>query len=169
MMGMENILEDEQQRNDYMPKRPLKPCQKPGCPNLVERGRYCEEHKAEANKTFRQRTKRDKYYDKYIRDKRAEKFYNSAAWIRTREYVLNKYKYLDLYDYYINKKITRANTVHHIVELKDDWSRRLDINNLFPVSVANHNVIDGLYRKDKKEAQKLLYQLLERWQHEHGP
>ena len=39
-----------------MPRKPLKPCRYPGCPNLCE-GQYCEEHKAKANSD----------YDRYVR------------------------------------------------------------------------------------------------------
>lgn len=145
-----------------MPIKPKRACNKPGCPNLTT-GRYCEKHQAEEKK---QRAEANRCYDRYLRDKQLEAFYKSIAWIRTREFVLNKYNHIDLYDYYINNKVTKANTVHHIIELKEDWSRRFDIGNLFPLSSANHNVIDGLYQKDKRSAQKLLFQLLERWQKE---
>lgn len=145
-----------------MPIKPKRACNKPGCPNLTT-GRYCEKHQAEEKK---QRAEANRCYDRYLRDKQLEAFYKSIAWIKTREFVLNKYNHIDLYDYYINNKVTKANTVHHIIELKEDWSRRFDIGNLFPLSSANHNVIDGLYQKDKRSAQKLLFQLLERWQKE---
>lgn len=147
-----------------MPQKPKRPCSKPGCSNLTT-GRYCEEHQVEAE---RERVESNRFYDKHIRDKRAEAFYKSRAWVRTREYVLDKYNHIDLYDYYINQRIARANTVHHILELNEDWDRRLDIGNLFPLSSANHNVIDGLYRKNKKAAQKLLFQLIEKWEAEKG-
>lgn len=47
-----------------MPRRPLKPCSYPGCPNLTE-GSYCVEHQAHE----RART--------YIRDPRINKRYDS--------------------------------------------------------------------------------------------
>ncbi len=58
-----------------MPIKPKKPCAKPGCPNLTD-GRYCEEHKAEAEK---RKAETNKFYDKHIRDKQAEMFYKSKA------------------------------------------------------------------------------------------
>ena len=97
-----------------MPIKPKRACNKPGCPNLTT-GRYCEKHQAEEKK---QRAEANRCYDRYLRDKQLEAFYKSIAWIRTREFVLNKYNHIDLYDYYINNKVTKANTVHHIIELK---------------------------------------------------
>lgn len=151
-------------RGGTVPYKPLKPCRYPGCPNLTSE-RFCKDHQHEAEI---QKAKANRYYDQHIRDKKAEAFYKSKAWVRTREYVLDKYNHIDLYDYYINQRITKANTVHHIIELNEDWDRRLDIGNLFPLSSANHNVIDGYYRKDKKAAQKLLFQLIEKWETEKG-
>lgn len=126
--------------------------------------RYCVECERKYQK---ERAVANRHYDKNIRNKRATAFYNSPEWIKTREYILVKYKGLDLYAFFIEKKIVYANTVHHIVEIKEDWSRRLDIKNLFPLSSSNHNVIDGLYRKDKEGTQTLLFQLLYRWNKEY--
>lgn len=105
----------------------------------------------------------NKVYDKNKRNKQSESFYNSSSWKKTREVVLRKYKYLDLYDYYINRRITQTNTVHHIVELSEDWGKRLDLTNLIPLSEANHNKIHGMYSKNKTETQKMLQGLLDRW------
>ncbi len=136
------------------------------CGKIIDYGnRYCNEcekiHKQE------QREK-NKHYDKYIRDKKSIAFYNSPEWIRTREYILIKYKGLDLYAFFILKEIVYADTVHHIEELRENWGRRLDITNLFPLSSSNHNVIHAMYEKDKEGTQELLFSLLERWREEYG-
>ncbi len=114
------------------------------------------------------KAQRYKHYDKNIRSKDTTAFYNSTEWEKARAEALRKYKGLDLWEYYINKKIVYADTAHHIIELKDDWSRRLDISNLFPLSSSNHSMIHKLYKKDKQGTQKLLFELIKRWEEEYG-
>ena len=120
-----------------MNKRPLKPCRRPGCSNLTRnKGGYCDEHThVPKNKV----NERKKHYDVYKRDKRYSDFYNSPEWTRVRKYILILYNGIDIYAYYIQNKIVIANTVHHIIELRDDWEKRLDVDNLFPLSDDNHN------------------------------
>ena len=45
-----------------MPRKPMRPCSKSGCPNLTY-GRYCEVHEKEENKR----------YEKYDRDPATKK------------------------------------------------------------------------------------------------
>lgn len=118
-------------------------------------------------KTKKERAKYNKHYDKYIRDKQTTAFYKSLEWLRTREFVLREYKGLDLYAFFIEKKIVYADTVHHIEELKENWERRFDIDNLIPLSSSNHNKIHIMYEKDKKNIQKLLFDLLKKWHEEY--
>lgn len=143
-----------------MPQKAKKPCAYPGCIELVQDGRFCFKHH---NQNQKQRKESDKYYDEHLRNKQARLFYKSNAWLVTRQYVLTMYNFIDLYDYYINHRITRANTVHHIEELEEAWEKRLDISNLIPLSSSNHNHMDVLYRNDKKGTQSLLRELLSRW------
>lgn len=107
-------------------------------------------------------------YDRYSRDKESANFYNSGDWKRIRQHILSKYKGLDLYAYFMDDEIEYADTVHHIIELKDDWSKRLTIANLFPLTANNHMKIHKLYVKNKKETQKLLLNLLEKWKESYG-
>lgn len=105
-----------------------------------------------------------KHYDKHLRNKKSKSFYNSKEWLDIRAILLKRYFNLDLYDYYVNRKITKANTVHHIEELNEAWEKRLDINNLFPLTSNNHNKIDALYNSDKKAAQNMLRELKQRFE-----
>ena len=131
-------------------------------PSVMPRCNECQE------RYNRDKSVRNKEYDTNKRNKKSEVFYNSSEWITLREIILNKYNHIDLYDYYINKKITYANTVHHIIELSEDWNRRLDPFNMFPLGESNHNKIHGMYKRDKKGTQKILLELLDRWKKEHG-
>lgn len=106
----------------------------------------------------KQRTKYNKRYDK-VKRVNAE-FYNSQEWKDLRSDVMVKVKGLDLYDYYINHKITKADTVHHIVEVRQDYDRRLDITNLIPLSSSNHRKIHKMYFKSKKDTQDILFKVL---------
>ena len=73
-----------------MPIKPKKPCAKPGCPNLTD-GRYCEEHQEEAEK---RKAESNRFYDKHVRDKQAEAFYKSKAWVAARRRALMRDNYL---------------------------------------------------------------------------
>jgi 5-methylcytosine-specific restriction protein A len=139
------------------------------CGKLIEYNKkYCNKC---SEKIEQYRKEKSKYYDKYKRNKRSTKFYNSKEWIKLRTFVLSKYKGLDLYAYYVDKRIVYASHVHHVIEIEDNWDRRLDINNLIPLSNENHSKISVLYKKDnkiKQETQELLFNLLERWKNEMG-
>lgn len=102
----------------------------------------------------------NRVYNSHNRDKDIDAFYKTNDWIDTREYILIKYKYLDLYDYFINNKATTANTVHHIEEIGDSYDLRLDEDNLIPLSPKSHAKIHKLYRKDKAKTQEILKDIL---------
>lgn len=119
-----------------MPQKPKKPCAYPGCPNLAT-GRYCEEHQAEAEK---QKAEANRFYDKYQRDKRAELFYKSRAWVAARRRALMRDNYL-CQECLKQRRITRADIVHHKIELKEDWSKRLRLDNLVSLCAECHNRI----------------------------
>ena len=106
------------------------------------------------------RRESDRKYDKTRRDKKSKDFYNSSSWDKTRVFVLNKYNGLDLYEYYVNHCIVYAQTVHHIIELRENWSRRHDIENLIPLTNSNHKRIHLMYLNDKEATQKLLLDIL---------
>lgn len=113
--------------------RPLRPCRTVGCRNLVRPpATYCPEHTwtPEQRAEYERERNREKYrrYDERSRDQRSKAFYNSPEWQRVREYVLERDHYLCVMcrD---EQRITPANTVDHIVPIRDDWSRRLDPDN----------------------------------------
>ena len=119
-----------------MPAKPLKPCAVPGCPNLTQ-GRYCEQHK---HKEQKDKAERHRYYDEHIRDQKARDFYHSKEWQRVRQAALTRDKHLCKHCLR-NNRITPADMVHHIIEIKRDWSRRLDLDNLISLCNSCHNKI----------------------------
>lgn len=77
-------------------------------------------------------------YDKHSRNKELDKFYHSAAWKRCRELALIRDNYL-CKECLTNKRIRKADMVHHIVEVKDDMQLALSIDNLISLCNPCHN------------------------------
>ncbi|GAX06955.1 HNH endonuclease [Secundilactobacillus pentosiphilus] len=75
---------------------------------------------------------------RYQHDAKTEAFYHSSDWRSVRELVLRR-------DHFLCQECLRqgivhtGNTVHHIVPLKDDWNKRLDLDNLETICLACHN------------------------------
>lgn len=112
---------------------------------------------------------RYKEEDKYKKGDQYSDFYNTGDWKVMREKTKHKTAGMDIYSYYILGIIEYGTTAHHIQELKENWSRRLDISNLIYLTDSNHQLIHKEYRKgrqEKKAMQTLLYDLLERYYQE---
>ncbi|WP_038601833.1 HNH endonuclease signature motif containing protein [Peptoclostridium acidaminophilum] len=123
--------------------RKKRPCKKMRCPGLAEYpNQYCEKHRA-----LEEHDKQDRnyHYDKQVRrvkDRRFTEFYHSNEWSKARRMRL-------MFDAGVcqecikHDKVTMADVVHHIVEIKDDWDKRLDMNNLVSLCHSCHNKIHG--------------------------
>lgn len=114
----------------------------------------------------KERETRHTEYNRHRRDKKKAAFYVSTVWRKKRAETLASYDCIDIYAFYVQKRIMTADMVHHIVPLEDDWSRRLDTDNLIPLSNQNHGIIEAMYKDDakKREMQQLLFEL--KTQHE---
>ena len=115
----------------------LRECKRVGCRALT-RGTYCLEHVGNvANDTYQ----RHKEYDKH-RDPRSDKFYHSGEWKKASNQAMIR-------DHFIcqrhlkNKKIVSAEMVHHIIPIKIDWSKRLDLDNLVCLCDSCHAEVEG--------------------------
>ncbi|WP_209660476.1 HNH endonuclease signature motif containing protein [Acetoanaerobium pronyense] len=107
-----------------------------GCNNIVDLSeKYCKKHKHVEELEKKQR---NKFYDNKTRDDKFTKFYKSKAWTKTRQVRLIKDSKL-CQDCLSEKKITIADTVHHIIEVKDNWAKRFDIDNLISLCHSCHN------------------------------
>ena len=109
-----------------MPMKPLHLCCKAGCANLT-RERYCTKHKSEKNRYNRERN-----------DKEYVAFYKTKEWELIRGIALAR----DRYQCVECKKrgiIKPAQMVHHIVPVKKDWNKRLELSNLESLCEACHN------------------------------
>ncbi|AZV88280.1 endonuclease [Bacillus amyloliquefaciens] len=67
-----------------------------------------------------------------------DKIYNTARWKRVRKVVLIRDGYLCC-ECRRRGLITEANTVHHIIALRDDPSRAFDLDNLETICLECHN------------------------------
>lgn len=91
-------------------------------------------------------------YDKYKRNQDAKRFYNSKEWIKCRELVLIRDRYL-CRECFRNNKVTPADVVHHIKELSDYPKLALMLSNLESLCHRCHNRIHG---KEKGMQEKKL-------------
>ncbi|MDF2857678.1 MAG: hypothetical protein K0Q87_3529, partial [Neobacillus sp.] len=106
-----------------------------------------------------------KEYDKFSRDTTSTKFYHGKQWKLTRDTILDLDK-LDVYVYMTTGEILIADTVHHIIPLKDEWDRRYDIDNLMSLSHNTHSMIESMYKVDKNGTIKTLTEMLRRYRND---
>ena len=133
---------------------------------------YCEYHQAKWDKENKERYK--EYQNRRRKDKGQKKyqdFYNSKHWKRLRDVIVNKYYGIDILEYYRTGRIIQGERVHHIVELSENYNRRLDISNLIYLTEQNHRRVHEEYlkgSKEKKQMQDILFELVEKFNSEFG-
>ena len=109
-----------------------KRCEKPGCVEYIPRSQtppYCTNHLRERNRRYDQR-----------RDPKTVQFYRSKQWKHLRLSVLADNHYL-CEPCKAKGKLTAADTVHHIVELKENWELRLTRSNLQAICRSCHEEV----------------------------
>lgn len=93
------------ERGGQMPRKPMRPCSHPGCPNLTE-GRFCEEHVKLQNHN----------YERYERNPQTKRKYG-RAWKRIRDREIKEKPYCQVC---LSKGImVEAEEVHHKVPLSE--------------------------------------------------
>lgn len=113
-------------------------CNKQGCRELTKlKEKYCDKHKEEEFENIK-RWRKD--YDYKRKDDKYKKFYKSREWKRLRDYVLKRDNYI-CQECIKENKITTCNTVHHIVEVREDFSKALSEDNLLTLCHECHNKI----------------------------
>lgn len=106
-----------------MPRKPLKPCGFPGCPNLTE-SQYCDEHRISERRK----------YDKYQRNPDVMKQYH-GAWQKIREWYVRMHPLCE--DCLESDRLTPAAEVHHILPLSCGGTH--DDSNLCALCRSCHN------------------------------
>lgn len=128
----------------------MKYCNRVGCNRLVQQGvKYCVIHRID--KTIENR-QRHKEYDAHCRNQKAKQFYNSMEWKLARLRAMARDAGIDIYLYIMEDRIVPADTVHHIVELMEDYSKRCDVDNLISISEGTHSMISKEYKDVAKKA-----------------
>ena len=128
----------------------MKYCNRTGCNRLVPQGvKYCAAHTVGKTAENRQRHKE---YDAHCRNQTAKDFYNSTEWKAARAQALARDTNIDIYLYIMEGRIVPADTVHHIVELMEDYSKRCDMDNLISISEATHSMISKAYKDAARKA-----------------
>lgn len=136
-------------------------CNHAGCTTLVDYGvSYCDKHTID-------KTERDREYDKTVRNKKSKEFYNSNEWKMARAKALARDDGIDIFLFITIGKVKAAAAVHHIMPLKEDYTRRADPDNLISLSADTHSYIETQYKKgeaSKKQLQKVLYRCITDYQ-----
>ena len=145
--------------------------------NLVPLGTsVCKECEEKYKTEKRDRDRKD-YYKKYNEsrsdiEKEMQLFYASSEWQSMREFILSKYKYIDIWEYYENHNIVEANIVHHIIETKVNPALKMDKYNLVPCSYKTHQMFHNILKygteEEKEELRKKLREYCERFRKEFG-
>lgn len=132
------------------------------CGKLIEYSSgKCQECKAKDEEAYKARRK--KYRSNHKPD-RELKFYNTKEWINLRNHIVNSYLNMSIYSYYKDGKVVPSEVVHHIVEVRDDWSQRLNKLNLMPVTRAEHQEIHArMDREGKEKIQAELNEMLKKF------
>lgn len=112
-----------------------KKCNNVMCNALVPRRQtYCTKHQQKDTKRL------NREYDRK-RDPVITAFYKSKRWQRFRLTVLKEYHYLCQHEGCNDT----ADTVHHIIEVKNDWSKRFERENCIPVCRSCHEIIHNRF------------------------
>lgn len=67
---------------------------------------------------------------------------------------------IDVYVYMTEGVILAADTVHHIIPLKEAWDKRCDKQNLMPLHHDTHSKIEQMYKKERPVMEKKLAKML---------
>lgn len=137
---------------------PKKICSFSECHHIIPGNeKYCEEHKKAVDQLQKEK---HKHYKSKRTDIKEQRFYNSKEWIQLKEVIKYRYKGLCLWSYFVEDRIVPADVDHHIVPIKEDWSLRLCIYNVIPLSNSVHEKIHNMYEKDKEVTQRILSGLI---------
>lgn len=120
------------------------------CGKRLVPGQQCDCKTVQARLAERNKEAQERY-DRTRRDKEAAAFYASEEWKAVRQAVWARAYGLDEYLYKTTGRVVKADTVHHIVELKDDRTLAYDTNNLICVSRQTHKLIHTNYRNRKRK------------------
>lgn len=100
--------------------------------------------------------KRHKEYNTFRTDTKEQKLYWSDDWDKAKAAAVWQCCGVDLYSFYVKKKLETGQTVHHIIPLKDNWERRLDLGNLIYLTEENHQYVHKKMKESEEEKEKII-------------
>lgn len=74
----------------------------------------------------------------------------------------------DVYLFMTKGEILAADTVHHIIPLKDDWGKRFAEENLMSLNHDTHSMIEQKYKTNKPEMEQILMKMLQEYRRQQG-
>ena len=89
------------------------------------------------------------------KDFNRNKFYSTVEWIKTRNSVRKRDRYICKYCYEFHKELMVVECVHHIIDYKEDDSLKLDKSNLISVCNECHRMIHIQYESSEKDKKKM--------------
>lgn len=95
-------------------------------------------------------SKRYKEEDKHSKDDIFKQFYQTDEWRKVREEAVAEYDGLDVYSLYMQSEIEYGTTVHHIIPLRDDFSKKIKLSNLIYLTDSNHQTIHKAMKNSKQ-------------------
>lgn len=104
---------------------------------------------------------RHKEYDGTRRSKGRAAFYHGRAWRALAAACRMRDGGIDQYAYHAHKQIRCGALCHHIVEVAEDESKALDLDNLIFVSEKSHAEIHSAYSKSPNERANMQKTLME--------
>ena len=125
-----------------------KPCNHPGCRNLIEAGRYCETHASKGNQPGKDYDQTRRKTDPALAA--AKRLRSSPAWQRLRRIKLMSHPLCEDPSGYHERrgKTATANQVHHIRGLATNPELGLALDNLMSVCTRCHAAIERVVRAD---------------------
>lgn len=126
------------------------------CGSRIPSGSTCECVKKYQRQRYRS-------YDANQRDKKSRAFYTGKEWQKKREEILSLDDGIDVYLFMARGEIRAADTVHHIIPLKDDWEQRFADENLMSLNHDTHSMIEQKYKTNKPEIEQILIKMLQEY------
>lgn len=117
----------------------------------------------ECQEKFDRRTKvtNKEIYKRYANnrtDVKEQKFYKSKEWLFTKEVAKQRdHGVCMLCD--SKNKLSFVDNVHHIIELKEDWSKRTSLDNLICLCDRCHFYVHKKYKKSQADKEKMQQEL----------
>ena len=105
----------------------------------------------------------DKIYDKDKRQDKYGKFYRSKEWNTAREKCKYECNGLDIFALVFEGEWKAGRIAHHIIEIKEDFDKRLDQDNLIFLADDTHERIHVMYKNNKENVQELLRECLRQY------